>query len=208
MTRDILHLVVEDEPYLLACRAWRRRYDAGVAAAFALARSLGANGYFRGFDDELIAITVVDPPPPGWVRAKRLRVNHQPRLVPARGPAGVLAREAIGVLPAMPGWQEIARLIGHPCQVRYRLPGDRGGGFSTCGVGFWALVDLSWVGEQYMIRALDTVAEIAKIRATHPDAIIEQGVWSPPPGLRVISKARWVLIEAQANVAAEEKETA
>lgn len=206
MTADTLYLLVRGEPYLSACQNWRRRYQDAQTAAFSFADSLGARGFFRGFDHELIGLTPAEPVPAGWTLLKR-KGRLQSRLVPAKGIAGDDARRAIAALPPVPKWRELANLINHPCQIVWHTPDGSASGSSTCGANFWSLVDIAWAGESLAILAVDTAQRIADIRREHPGAKIEIGEWSVPPGLLPISKARWRLIEAQSRVDAEEVAT-
>lgn len=206
--KDRLYLLVEGEPYLSACRDWRARHEATMEATFAFCASLGAKGFYPGFDEGFSHLTWVDPAPAGWEPVKKLRKSLARRLAPVKGPAGDAARAAIAALPPIPKWQEIATLIGHPCQIRYRTSNNECWGFSTCGVNFWKLVDISWAGDEFLILAKDTAPEIVALREKYPDVIIGEGVWSPPEGLRPISEARWKLKEAEQRVKMEEWEAA
>lgn len=201
-SNDKLYLIPEAEPYLSACTDWLERYQEYGRAAFALAASIGAAGFFPNFDHEVIALTMVDPIPSGWARAK-IKGRGAPRLVPAKGAPGDKARALLTALPPMPKWNEIAALIGHPCQIKYCSPESGSSGFSTCGVGFWSLVNITWAGDNIAILAKDPQPQIAVLRNKYPDVIIENGDWSPPVGLRSISKARWNLLVAQAEVDSE-----
>lgn len=194
---DTLHLLVEGEPYLSACAEWRQRYMTATKAGWAYAQSLGAGGFFPNFDQELVALMPVEPLPPGWTRLTKRRVNELPRMMPIKGPAGDMAREQIAALPRMPKWGEIATLIGHPCQIRWKS--ENGCGFNTLGVGHWRLVDIAWTPEHFMILACDPAPSIARLRISHPGVEIQEGEWTPPAGLTPITKARWDLYEAQAR---------
>lgn len=211
MSKERLWLLVEGTPYLAACLDWKRRYREASDAAFRFAHSLGAAGYFHDLAYQLNAITPVTPIPDGWVKAK-LAQKYQPRLVPAKKQAGEMARAGIAALPRTPRWPELARLIGHPCQVRYRVPSndegeeDRRWGFSECGAGFANLVQLTWTADQLALVVGDTAPTIARLQDEFPDVIIEEGPWTPPAGLRQITEAQWDLIMAQAKVDQELKE--
>lgn len=209
MNKHVLYLLVESEPYLSGCVAWKERHDAGMKASWAFARSLGADCFLPGMNNELVALPVLDPVPEGWKVLKARRVNEKSRLIPIVGKAGDAVRAALAALPKMPRWHEIAELIGHPCQINYSSEaGGIEGAMCTAGVGFWRLVDLAWTREHFLILAPDTAPMIQELRDEIPDIVIEQGEWPVPPGLRPISKARWDLIFAQAKVEEEERKEA
>lgn len=189
---NILYLLVEDESYRAACHAWRRRFELSTKAAYQFARSLGADGYIPGLEHELVGITMINPIPAGWTRRK---VKSLVYLAPKNGEAGRQARIAIAALPAVPARDEIAQLIRHPCQISYQTSdGDQESvGIFDLGSG---AVDIAWSGSDFLIQAPNIEKIITGYRDEFPDLVISGGHWSPPVGLRSISKSRWNAMES------------
>jgi len=200
MTDENFYLVVEAEPYMSFCHEWRARFDAARKAAWELAKSYGASGYFPGFDKEFRALTMVDPIPEGWERRKRPAAIRD-RLFPAKGKAGDAVRSAIAGLPSFPRQEEVRDLLNHPCMVEYR-DGDRWG--VACIGSALNPVYLGWIGDTFIIRAPDPAPDIARTKERHPTATIT-GAWAPPAGLRSISAARYELMLAEHAVQTEER---
>ena len=195
---DRMYLVVEGEPFLSVCREWKRRYLEAKNAAFVFAHSMGAQGYFPGFHDELVALTPVDPVPEGW---KIERKRGTSRMVPKPKQAGEVARQAIATLRAFPRDEELREMVGHPCEVRYR--GANGTGFQCIG-HMMHPVQLTWHDRETLFLVVpDPVPVINDIRERDPSATIEVGEWTPPAGLCRITEAEFDLHKAQAAVARE-----
>lgn len=201
MSAPYLWLLVEGEPFLAGVKAWRERYGIASKAFSDMARRLGATGImvdrYTGRPSSLEGIA----PPPGWAKAK----GNSSRIRPAKGEAGAAARAELEALPAYPTQGEVARLIGLPDVIRWR-DGESWGNQGTAPGYFMFAADLGWAGDDFMIRAIDPMPAIERLRAERPGVAIESGEWTPPAGLTPISEARWRLIEAQAAVAAEERD--
>lgn len=204
MSNPVLYLLVEAEPYVSFCKDWRERWIKATQTALEMAESLGASGYFPGHEGEFQALTPVDPMPEGWTYA-RTPMDHAPRLVPLHGLAGKSARNLVAHLPSVPKSQEIATFIDHPCRIIYKSSLEAAEAYGFCGVGHWLPVNLAWAGDQFMIQVVDMQRVIDEYLDTYPDLVVEVGDWTPPAGLRPISKARWDFIEARENLDAEEQ---
>lgn len=203
-----LYLLVESGPILAACREWQARYIAARSAAFDFARDMGAEGWFGGFDGELVALTPTKPILPGWHVPRVRRVRDRPRMMPRKGPEGDDARAAIAALPPMPKQAEVAKMIGHPCGYSYEVPGQvRGSG--AMGTRFNP-VQLFWptADGPLMILCPNAAWHVARLRAAYPGCIITQGEWGLPAGVLVISEAKKDFLIAQAKVREEEAASA
>ena len=197
---DTLHLVVEAEPFLSVCRAWRARYDEAQNTAYAFCKKHGSDGFFPDIGGDLYAITTQPSVPEGWSIKRSKRVAARDKLVPAKGPKGDAIRAEIDALPKHPRHHEIAAAMSHPCQLSYEYEGGSG-----CGVMGYAFdpVKLGWAGETLIILAPNADYYVQQKREDHPGCTITQGEWTIPDGLRLITKAQKDLIYAQEAVASE-----
>ena len=151
-----------------------------------------------------MGIPLVDPVPPGWKVRRRRRVGDHDFLVPASGKKGDGVRAEIAALPKQPNHHEVASEIGHPEQIKWKC--EHGQGFSMMGRS-WNPVFLGWAGETFIISGANADKFVAETRRHHPGCEILGGEWTPPSGLRQITKAESDLIYAQEKVK-EEKEKA
>lgn len=201
MSAPHLWLLVEGEPFLSGVKAWRERYGVANKAFTALARRLGATGImFDQFTGRPCSLEGIEPPP-GWAKVK----GSSSRIRPAKGEAGAAVRAELDALPAYPVRHEVSRLIGLPDAIRWS-DGESWGNQGLAPGYFMFAADLGWADDTFVIRAIDPMPEVAKLRAERPAVVIESGEWTPPAGLRPITEARWKLIQAQAEVAAEERD--
>lgn len=195
-------LKVIDEPFLSFSRSWRKAYEDAHAAYAEFAKERGAASYFtHAIEGFLIALTVVDPLPPGWKHAKGLRVGHAPRIVPKSSDENP-EWHAMAALPRPMGRHEIQKITGIPSQLSYKY-GEQGWHGKSLGTPF-AEFQMLWVGETFVIYAPDYNEYVRQALREHPDAAIETlSKWVLPAGLERITQAQWELIAAQHRVQQE-----
>jgi hypothetical protein len=197
-------LLVESDPILSACAAWRARWIEARAAAYAFAKAMGSSSWTAGWYGELVALAPVDPVPAGWTVTKPRRQRDWRRMMPAKGPAGAAARAAIEALPKPPQQGDIAKLIGHPCNVAWEMPDGSARGSGAMGRSIHPVqITFATRDSPMVIFCPDPAPRLARLRRDYPGCVITSGEWTPPPGVVQISQARADFIAAEARLRAE-----
>lgn len=195
-----LYLKVVGEPFQAQCMDWRQRYYEAREAYFAFAKSLGAESYFaNNMTGTITAITLVDPVPEGWRRAK-VRAGQQDRLVPKKG------NDAFAGLPIAPDPREFEEITGVPTQIAYFNEAGERVGIQSVGNPFFEF-QLLWLEDQFFILTPDFNKKLAEAKAENPGSVFTPGEpWVCPDGLEIITEAQFDLAEAQWRVEQEAKE--
>jgi hypothetical protein len=205
-----IYFLVEPGPLLDACEDWRKRHIAHREASVALSKSKGSDGVWSSTPNGATSsLSLVEPVPAGWVKRKARRSDEY-FMEPAKGPSGDAARAEIAALPPMPDHHEIAVLINHPGKsVHYTIYGEDGKQLrqgERYGPTFWYEAKLLWAHHDeapLQIEVTDLESTIDSVKADYPGCTITKGLWTPPAGLKRITRAESDLIIAQSAVDAE-----
>jgi len=206
---DRYFLLVEGEPYLAACKAWKESYERSVEAARKFVEALGATGGYSNRDTlALSGVNAVNPLPAGWKRVPGKRgmpdymIPHEKARDPEQREAGIAARKAMDALPKANDQDDIAQLIGAPRSVHWKSHG-KAEGWRSVAVSFFHTIQVTYFGDTFVLLAPDTRRVIAELMAQHEGVVIEGGEWTPPAGLRIITEAEHDLMLAQWKVSLE-----